>query len=425
MVDQVADRVKFDKEEDIKPLLIAFRKIFEPLTKAMPLIAKIPEEISRLADNISQDLSSGVPEKIDNAVEKLTQDEAEMQLREALSEAEQEALKELTDQLKLLRENGIPAEIKDGKVVKLTEEEIKITQQSYITTVKTLENLEKQKEEIIKSNLSADESAEALKNIQDLMDESNKTLEDSKVLLANNLPEVPSAGPKDGPRRPRFIGEMKSAGSEVLGAPLMAFEELKNSFVDNVGGPIMDLIGVTKKQHEEAMGYAETGEKANKLSVLKFIVIATTLVSILNFLNNMFGGGETMKEKVDREKQTAIEDAKARGDDDITAEMRGEQAEAKVIREGFFDLPGILGLRDDATDITTEEGFKNRLDKKKKQIADAETQTALSEYGQQFSQGQGIVNIINQQNTNNATTEVTTGKPGASDKKTIAVGSQD
>ena len=219
-------------QEELDPIVEAIQEAFKPLTKAMPLIAKIPEEIKRLADNMSEDLSSGIPEKIDETVEKLTQDEAEMQLRQALSEAEQEALQELTDQLKLLRENGIPAEIKDGKVVKLTEEEIKINQQSYITTVKTLENLEKQKEEIIKSNLSADESAEALKNIQDLMDESNKTLEDSKVLLANNLPEVPSAGPDDGPRRPRIFGEMKAAGGEVLGAPLMAFEELKNS-LDN------------------------------------------------------------------------------------------------------------------------------------------------------------------------------------------------
>ena len=408
-------------QEELDPIVEAIQEAFKPLTQAMPLIAKIPEEIKRLADNMSEDLSSGIPEKIDETVEKLTQDEAEMQLREALSEAEQEALKELVDQLKLLRENGIPAEIKDGKVVKLTEEEIKITQQSYITSVKTLENLEKQKEEIVKSNLSADESAEILKNIQDLMDETNETLEDTKVLLADNLPEVPSAGPDDGPRRPRIFGEMKAAGADVIGAPMMAFEELKNSFVENVGGPIMDLIGVTKKQHEEAMGYAETGEKADKISILKFIVIATALASILNFIGNMFGGGETMEEKKEREKQTAIEDAKARGDDDLTAEMRGEQAEAKVIREGFFDLPGILGLRDEATDITTEEGFKNRLDAKKKQIADAETQTALSEYGQQFSQGQSIVNIIHQNNTNNATTEVTTGKPGASSEPVKAV----
>ena len=409
-------------QEELDPIVEAIEEAFKPLTKAMPLIAKIPEEIKRLADNMSEDLSSGIPEKIDETVEKLTQDEAEMQLREALSEAEQEALQELVDQLKLLRENGIPAEIKDGKVVKLTEEEIKINQESYITSVKTLENLEKQKEEIVKSNLSADESAEALKNIQDLMDETNKTLEDSKVLLADNLPEVPSAGPDDGPRRPRIFGEMKAAGADVIGAPMMAFEELKNSFVDNVGGPIKDLIGVTKKQHEEAMGYAETGEKADKISILKFIAIATAIASIVNFLGNMFGGGETMEEKKEREKQTAIEDAKARGEDDLTAEMRGEQAVEKVRREGFFDLPGILGLRDEATDITTEEGFKNRLDAKKKQIAEAETQTALSEYGQQFSQGQSMLNIINQQNTNNQTIENPTGKPGATDKKVIAVG---
>ena len=144
-------------QEELDPIVEAIQEAFKPLTKAMPLIAKIPEEIKRLADNMSEDLSSGIPEKIDNAVEKITQDEAEMQLREALSEAEREALQELVDQLKLLRENGIPAEIKDGKVVKLTEEEIKITQQSYITTVKTLENLEKQKMMMARAGFQAEQ----------------------------------------------------------------------------------------------------------------------------------------------------------------------------------------------------------------------------------------------------------------------------
>ena len=64
-------------DEELKPLLKSIQEAFLPLQKAMPLIMKIPEEISRVADNISQDLSSGVPGKVDGAVEKITKDEAE------------------------------------------------------------------------------------------------------------------------------------------------------------------------------------------------------------------------------------------------------------------------------------------------------------------------------------------------------------
>ena len=56
-------------QEELQPLLQSIQEAFEPLTKAMPLIMKIPEEIKRVADNISEDLGSGIPEKIDNAVE--------------------------------------------------------------------------------------------------------------------------------------------------------------------------------------------------------------------------------------------------------------------------------------------------------------------------------------------------------------------
>ena len=81
----------------------------------------------------------------------------------------------------------IPAEIKDGEAVKLTEEEIKINQESYITSVKTLENLEKQKEEIVKSNLSADESTRTLKNIDELIRETNSDSRRFKTLFTQTI----------------------------------------------------------------------------------------------------------------------------------------------------------------------------------------------------------------------------------------------
>ena len=157
-------------EEELEPILVAIKEAFEPLTKAMPLIAKIPQEIERIAGNISEDLDSGKPNKVDDAVKKLTKDEAEMQLRQELADKHQEVTDELIEQLRLLRDEGIPAEMRDGKVVKLTEEEIKMTKESYLMTVSTNKILEKQKEEIVKSTLSADESAGALKEINDLIE---------------------------------------------------------------------------------------------------------------------------------------------------------------------------------------------------------------------------------------------------------------
>ena len=93
MEEQTVDKVKFDKEEDIKPLLIAFRKIFEPITKSMEKIALIPTEIKRIADNISKDVESGVPERVVDGVEKLTASEkADQMLRDLLSEGAQQQL---------------------------------------------------------------------------------------------------------------------------------------------------------------------------------------------------------------------------------------------------------------------------------------------------------------------------------------------
>ena len=99
-------------------------------------------------------------------------------------------------------------------------------------------------------------------------------------------------------------------------------------------------------------------------SLLKFLAIAAGIAALVNGFAGFFGFGEetqTKEEAAEEAKQKSLE----AGDDEFTAEMRGKQASAKVVREGFFDVPSWFGLRDEATDITTEKGFQNILQKER------------------------------------------------------------
>jgi len=270
-------------QEELQPLLQSIQEAFEPLTKAMPLIMKIPEEIKRVADNISEDLGSGIPEKIDNAVEKITQDEAEDLLKKELSEAEQEALQKLTEELQLLRENGIPAEIKEGKVTKLTEEQIKETQKQYIQSIETEKVIQKQIEEAKKSNLSDDELIETIKTLNEKLEKNNKSREKHEDKLAGRLPEMTRGGESGGPR---VFTEMKDAGAEVFGAPMMVFTELKNSFTENFGA----LLSMNREHYKKMEDYGKTGEKADKSQIAKTIAFTLIVTAILAKLIDFFGG---------------------------------------------------------------------------------------------------------------------------------------
>ena len=273
-------------QEELQPLLQSIQEAFEPLTKAMPLIMKIPEEIKRVADNISEDLGSGIPEKIDNAVEKITQDEAEDLLKKELSEAEQEALQKLTEEVQLLRENGIPAEIKEGKVTRLTEEQIKETQKQYIQSIENEKVIQRQIEETKKSNLSDDELIKTMKTLNEKLEKNNKSREKHEDKLAGRLPEMTRG--RDGESRgPRVFTEMKDAGAEVFGAPMMVFTELKNSFTENFGA----LLSMNREHYKKMEDYGKTGERADKLQIAKFIALTLIATAILSKIMEIFGGG--------------------------------------------------------------------------------------------------------------------------------------
>ena len=412
-------------EEELQPLLESIQEAFKPLTKAMPLIMKIPEEIKRVADNISQGLESGVPEKVDNAVKKLTKDEAEMQLRKELADKHQEVTDELIEQLRLLRDEGIPAEMRDGKVVKLTEEEIKMTKESYLMTVSTNEILEKQKEEIVKSTLSADESAQALKEINDVIEKNNQVQEDSKKLLAGNLPEPGSK--ESGFVKPAFIEELGSTGGEALMAGPNAILQLKDSFESNVSTPLMSLIKMNKKHQEKMEDFGETGETADKLTIMKFLAIAAGIAGILAvgsaIYDYLLGDDDepTMADNMIDAEQEAFNKAREEGKSIEEAQIIAQKAK----QDSMYEQGSSFGnyLRDlNNANVITDENYEAKIE-------DAKTRAAMRNYKESdtfqaltstdFTKPQTNINNIVTNNSNTNSIEEAK-KGGASVTATIS-----
>ena len=356
MAVKTAEKVKFDKEEDIKPLLIAFRKIFEPITKSMKSIAKIPKEIERIANKIAKDIESGVPKRVANGVEKNAENP------EFVGPPKPDNLvdpmEKLNAQLQLLIDNGIPAKIDEGKIVKLTEKEIKETQKQFIQQEKTEKTIKEQIETIKKSDMTAEEMAKELEILSSNMQKTTDKKQELQTILGDKTPQNLGTQERPGFVKPAFIEEMKSASNEAgIGQLSMVMEQLKGSFMNNIGTPLMSLINMTKKHNKVMEEYGETGEKVDKFSLLKYIAIATLVGLIVKGFAGFFGfDGQkklTPKEKGEEAKKKALKS----GDDETTATVKGNIEKNKAIREGFFDVPGWFGIE---TDPTVRAGGKDK-----------------------------------------------------------------
>ena len=409
-------------EEELQPLLQAIQEAFEPLTKAMPLIVKIPEEIKRVADNISDDLGSGIPEKIDNAVEKITQDEAEEQLKKELSEAEREALEKLTEELQLLRENGIPAEIKEGKVTKLTEEQIKQTQKEFIQNVKEEKLIKQQIETVKKSDMTDEEQIKQLKTLTEKLKENTESRSEIKDKLTEDKVPTPKQVDSDDRALPAFIEEPLAIGKETLMAGPNAIMDLKDSFENNISGPIKSLLKANKKHHDIMEDYGETGEKADKLTIIKFLAIAAGVAAIVAGLSWMFKSGEKRKtptEKAKEAEEKAYKEARKSGKSKEEALVLAQKAKQEATAYGRERRARGGGIQDkDVEGLIRQQTFKAQ----QKDFTESETFKNLTG-GSDFTQREPVVNNYittqNNQNTNSIETPV---KAGASSLKTVAQG---
>jgi len=387
MAEQTADKVKFDKEEDIKPLLIAFRKIFEPITKSMEGIAKIPEEIKRIADNIAKDLESGVPRRVANGAEKIAENPdimmsklAEFNKRKSPEEAKkaEEAQKHLERNealLKVLQDKLIPSKLdENNQAVKLTEKEIIESRKEFITEKKEQSIIEKKIESASKEEgLDAEQQATKIQELQQQLEKSTEKTSQLETMLGSRTPQEIQQQERPGFQAPAFIAEPLEVGKETLMAGPNAVLALKNSFENNISGPIKSLIDMNKKHYDVMEDYGETGDKANKITILKMLVIATGIAALVAGLTWFFRSDkpETLEDakmsSFEKDRQEEYNRMRNAGVDQEESALQGKRAATKEFREGFIDIPGILGLRDEETDIlntvpdSTIEGAKKRM----------------------------------------------------------------
>ena len=137
-------------EEELQPLIQSMKRVFEPLVKALPTLALIPNEISRLSDKLDQDMMSGVPERMESVVERFTMDFGAKMLaienkkmksqinREKQRELKDKLLEKRESRLLALREKGLAVEIKNNRVQFISEKDLQKKQAENIKTQKVI-----------------------------------------------------------------------------------------------------------------------------------------------------------------------------------------------------------------------------------------------------------------------------------------------
>ena len=281
-------------KEELKPLIDSMKKVFEPLIKAMPTLALIPQEISRISDNLEEDMMSGVPERLESVHERITMDLGAkilkmqekttnsfgakmLRIQEDVAkktvEDRRNKQKELKDKLiakreeRLLKfqERGMAVEVKNNRVQFINQKDLQKKQKENIKTQKQILKEEKNVQKLIdKGDGNEFEIAQGLEKLVQLQEKENKQ---SQVLGSKR---------KDATQG---IGAKIMAGAEaVLPAPLLeplqAFGEEIGGFANSVasfGKPFMAL----GKLANSRLGISE---KLQKLEVKKFLLAKKDLV---------------------------------------------------------------------------------------------------------------------------------------------------
>jgi len=281
-------------KEELKPLIDSMKKVFEPLIKAMPTLALIPQEISRISDNLEEDMMSGVPERLESVHERITMDlgakilkmqekvtnsfgarqlKIQTDLAKKTVEDRRNKQKELKDKLiakreeRLLKfqERGMAVEVKNNRVQFINQKDLQKKQKENIKTQKQILKEEKNVQKLIDRGAGNEfEIAQGLEKLVQLQEKENKQ---SQVLGSKR---------KDATQG---IGAKIMAGAEaVLPAPLLeplqAFGEEIGGLKDNLasfGKPFMAL----GKFADSRLGISE---KLQKLEVKKFLLAKKDLV---------------------------------------------------------------------------------------------------------------------------------------------------
>lgn len=302
-----ADKVKFDKEADVKPLADSLRKVFGPLIKAMPKLALIPKEIKRIGDKLDQDIMSGVPERVENVVEKFSMNFGAKML-DIIEDGEAKRLKiekaaalerqQREEELSVLRSRGATAEIQENRVVQLNSLQIQEKQKE---NLKTQREIIQQEKEVIKLEDmgpgATDELVEAIKKLNQLQE---KQQEQSEVLGRNRV-DVEDT---------KMVNKVSGAlEGTVLEEPFNAIRETITGLSDTFMGfakPFVSLgkfakkrIGISKEQNDlsnKNVGLMGKMNKAMLLTIGRYALIGVAIVGVLlafaklaEYLSSFFG----------------------------------------------------------------------------------------------------------------------------------------
>ena len=219
-------------EEELQPLIQSMKRVFEPLVKALPTLALIPNEISRLSDKLDQDMMSGVPKGMESVVERFTMDFGAKMLaienkkmksqinREKQRELKDKLLEKRESRLLALREKGLAVEIKNNRVQFISEKDLQKKQAENIKTQKVIIKKEKELQKLVEKGEKGSEENIA-KLIQELTVLQKKEGEQSQE-LGDKRKEAKG-----------ILGTVRAGAESILPEPIMgAFDEFGSSIAE-------------------------------------------------------------------------------------------------------------------------------------------------------------------------------------------------
>ena len=252
-------------QEELKPLIDSMKKVFDPLIKAMPTLALIPKEISRISDNLEQDMMSGVPERIESVAEqfgesfggkmlKIMKDNAKDDKK--LKKGIEDIIKKQADResnLQNLRDKGLAVEMKNNRVKFLSDKDLAEKQKINLKTQTIIIKKEKELEKLVKKGEkgSEDKIAELINQISTLQ----KKESDQSVVLGDKKKQ-PSG--------------LRAGAEEFLPAPIMsAFDDFATNITE-VGNTVASFAKPVVGLFKLFTGQYKVLEKIQKLNVKKF-----------------------------------------------------------------------------------------------------------------------------------------------------------
>ena len=291
-------------QEELQPLIESMKMVFEPFLNVLPDIAKIPSEVDRLINVISQDINSGQGERFEDGSKKSVdmiqmmkdfnernseEGKKRQKEREELERIAQERQKAEAD-LKQLQQLGTSAEItEDNKIKILNEKEIIEKQKEYIKEQKEVTFLEKQIEE--EKGKGEDADSERLIMLKEALDKQNELVQEQANILGDRLPvkkfkeDEPGLGARD------FIPDPLMEVFTTVGEQLRMTKDTLLSFTKPFTGVFKLFTSIFKKKKSEEEEFIEQledrGKKEKKTAkevaqtTLKMIGLSIAVVSTI------------------------------------------------------------------------------------------------------------------------------------------------